>query len=176
MGILNITPDSFSGDGVLYLGDAVTHGMHLLESGAEILDIGAESTRPGLQPVHEEEELERIIPVLNETGGTSQRRNHSRLASHGLEGRLSDMTIAAIALGSNLNDPVKNVSKALLISTNSAISSPEITTIRSTAKSNSYNALLQYSTAIVTSVRPSKVRLCEQELHSKRSARWRSAL
>jgi dihydropteroate synthase len=68
MGILNVTPDSFSGDGILSKGDAVQATMEqardCLANGADILDIGGESTRPGSQPVNAEEELERVIPSI----------------------------------------------------------------------------------------------------------------
>lgn len=68
MGILNITPDSFSGDGTLAKGDAiqtaVDQAKQFLEDGADILDVGGESTRPGSQPVNAEAELERVIPVV----------------------------------------------------------------------------------------------------------------
>lgn len=65
MGIVNVTPDSFY-DGGRYarMEDAVAHGMTLAEEGADILDIGAESTRPGSLPISEEEELHRVIPVV----------------------------------------------------------------------------------------------------------------
>ncbi len=66
MGILNVTPDSFS-DGGLYRGDvtqAVEAGLRLVEEGAEIIDIGGESTRPGAVPVTQEEELARVLPVI----------------------------------------------------------------------------------------------------------------
>ncbi len=65
MGILNCTPDSFS-DGGLYVdtGAAIRHALSLIEEGAGILDIGGESTRPGARPVPPEEELARILPVL----------------------------------------------------------------------------------------------------------------
>jgi dihydropteroate synthase len=65
MGILNVTPNSFS-DGGIYLKveNAVAHGLQLLNDGADILDIGGESTRPGSKPVSVEEELERVIPVI----------------------------------------------------------------------------------------------------------------
>jgi len=65
MGIVNITPDSFS-DGGQYAGTsaALAHCEQLLREGAHILDIGAESTRPGAQPVPVEEELARLLPVL----------------------------------------------------------------------------------------------------------------
>ncbi len=65
MGILNVTPDSFS-DGGLYtdVDKAVSHAKEMIAQGATIIDIGAESSRPGSDPVSEEEELKRILPVL----------------------------------------------------------------------------------------------------------------
>ncbi|MBG9795542.1 dihydropteroate synthase [Paenibacillus dendritiformis] len=65
MGILNVTPDSFS-DGGRYnrVDAALRHAKEMLEAGADIIDIGGESTRPGHQPVGQEEELERVIPVI----------------------------------------------------------------------------------------------------------------
>lgn len=67
MGILNITPDSFA-DGGKYLNksDAITHGRRLINEGADIIDIGGESTRPGAQRVNQDEELERVIPIISE--------------------------------------------------------------------------------------------------------------
>ncbi len=64
MGILNVTEDSFSGDGVAEVEAAVTRGRLLLADGADILDVGGESTRPGARPVPLEEELRRVIPVV----------------------------------------------------------------------------------------------------------------
>jgi dihydropteroate synthase len=65
MGVVNVTPDSFSDGGAfLAVDDAVEHGLDLLEQGAEILDIGGESTRPGADPVSAEEELSRVVPVI----------------------------------------------------------------------------------------------------------------
>jgi len=65
MGILNITPDSFS-DGGLFLDPqaALEHALELVDEGADLLDIGGESTRPNALPVSEEEELRRVMPVL----------------------------------------------------------------------------------------------------------------
>ena len=65
MGILNVTPDSFS-DGGRYLesGQAIQHGIKLAEDGADFIDIGGESTRPGSEPVPVEEEIRRVLPVL----------------------------------------------------------------------------------------------------------------
>jgi dihydropteroate synthase len=68
MGILNVTPDSFSGDGLLYDGDLIEQSLrqaeHFLKHGADILDVGGESTRPGSQPVSADEEMQRVIPVI----------------------------------------------------------------------------------------------------------------
>ncbi|MEI7533854.1 MAG: dihydropteroate synthase [Verrucomicrobiae bacterium] len=65
MGIVNVTPDSFSDGGKFFDAEAaVAHALKLVADGAEILDIGGESTRPGATPVGEEEELRRVIPVI----------------------------------------------------------------------------------------------------------------
>jgi dihydropteroate synthase len=71
MGILNVTPDSFS-DGGLFLNKraAIDHGIELVEQGADILDIGGESTRPGAEPVGVEEELRRVVPVVEGLAAT----------------------------------------------------------------------------------------------------------
>lgn len=65
MGIVNVTPDSFSdGDQHFSADDAIAHGLALVEQGANLLDIGGESTRPGAQPVSPTEEARRILPVI----------------------------------------------------------------------------------------------------------------
>lgn len=65
MGILNVTPDSFS-DGGIFLdkNEAVNHGLRMVDAGADILDIGGESTRPGSEAVSAREELRRVLPVI----------------------------------------------------------------------------------------------------------------
>jgi dihydropteroate synthase len=70
MGVLNVTPDSFS-DGGLFVDptDAIAHGRRLVEEGAALVDVGGESTRPGAAPVSEDEELERVEPVLDGLSG-----------------------------------------------------------------------------------------------------------
>jgi len=67
MGIVNVTPDSFS-DGGKYFekSKAVDYALKLIEDGAQIIDIGGESSRPGAEPVHLDEELKRVIPVIEE--------------------------------------------------------------------------------------------------------------
>lgn len=64
MGVVNATPDSFSGDGLPESSDAVSRGCELLAAGADLLDVGAESTRPGHTPIDEREERRRLLPVL----------------------------------------------------------------------------------------------------------------
>ena len=65
MGILNVTPDSFSDGGKFYdTGQAVQHALQMVDEGADMIDIGGESTRPGAEPVSVEEEMARVIPVI----------------------------------------------------------------------------------------------------------------
>jgi dihydropteroate synthase len=65
MGVLNVTPDSFSDGGIFFDKEkAIAHGLKMVEEGADILDIGGESTRPASKPLELEEELRRVIPVI----------------------------------------------------------------------------------------------------------------
>jgi dihydropteroate synthase len=70
MGVINVTPDSFS-DGGLHLSEeaAVTSAWGMLDAGAAIIDVGGESTRPGSEPVSADEELRRVGPVLADLVG-----------------------------------------------------------------------------------------------------------
>jgi len=71
MGIVNVTPDSFSDGGrFLQRQAAIAHALALAEEGADLLDIGGESTRPGAQPVDEAEEMRRVIPVIEQLAQT----------------------------------------------------------------------------------------------------------
>jgi dihydropteroate synthase len=74
MGVVNVTPDSFS-DGGLFLDAvaAIEHGERLAEEGAGILDVGGESTRPGAEPVAEDEELGRVLPVVEALAASGHR-------------------------------------------------------------------------------------------------------
>jgi dihydropteroate synthase len=74
MGVVNVTPDSFS-DGGRYLDPeaAVAHGLGLLADGADLLDVGGESTRPGAAPVTADEEAERVVPVVAGLAGAGAR-------------------------------------------------------------------------------------------------------
>lgn len=64
MGIVNVTPDSFSGDGWRDPGDAIAHAIGQWNAGADILDVGGESTRPNAQPVDDALEMRRVLPVV----------------------------------------------------------------------------------------------------------------
>ncbi len=64
MGVVNVSPDSFSGDGIANAEEAIAKGKRLASEGADIIDIGGESTRPGSTPVSTDEELQRVVPVL----------------------------------------------------------------------------------------------------------------
>jgi dihydropteroate synthase len=84
MGVVNVTPDSFSDGGLFLDADAaIAHGEELARDGADILDVGGESTRPGAEPVSEVEELERVVPViagLSERGSARLSIDTSKLA------------------------------------------------------------------------------------------------
>jgi len=92
MGVVNVTPDSFS-DGGRYLDHdaAVAHGLDLQDEGATILDVGGESTRPGAEPVPEDEELRRVVPVIE--------RLHDERPSLAISIDTSKAAVARAALG-----------------------------------------------------------------------------
>ena len=73
MGVVNVTPDSFSDGGEFLDADrAVAHALQLVEQGAELLEIGGESTRPGATPVSETEEMRRVLPVIEQLAGRTR--------------------------------------------------------------------------------------------------------
>ena len=100
VGIVNATPDSFS-DGGKFLNPeaAVAHGLRLLAEGADLLDIGGESTRPGAAPVSQEEELHRVIPVI-----TSLRR--AMEAPISIDTSKASVAEAALAAGADIINDV----------------------------------------------------------------------
>jgi dihydropteroate synthase len=69
MGIVNVSPDSFSGDGLSTVESAVTQGKRFAQEGVDIIDVGGESTRPNSSPISIDEELSRVIPVLEKLAG-----------------------------------------------------------------------------------------------------------
>ena len=75
MGVVNVTPDSFSDGGLFLDADAaVEHGLRLTAEGADILDVGGESTRPGAESVAEDEELRRVVPVIERLASDGRAR------------------------------------------------------------------------------------------------------
>lgn len=67
MGVLNVTPDSFSDGGQFFaIEAAIKHGLAMAESGADIIDVGGESTRPGARPVSPQDQMERVLPVIEQ--------------------------------------------------------------------------------------------------------------
>jgi len=69
MGIVNVDPDSFSGDGLRDAESAVAQGKRFAAEGADIIDVGGESTRPGFEPIPADEELRRVLPVIERLSG-----------------------------------------------------------------------------------------------------------
>ena len=98
MGILNVTPDSFSDGGDFNsFESAVAHGLDMIAEGADIIDIGGESTRPGAVRISEEEELARVIPVIKELS------QHGAVIS--IDTMRSGVARAAVAAGATyIND------------------------------------------------------------------------
>lgn len=97
MGVLNVTPDSFS-DGGRYLDPAraIQHGLELARQGADWIDVGGESTRPGSKPVTAEEELARVLPVISGLRRRLDERSRGKLAAGPLAISI-DTTKAAVA-------------------------------------------------------------------------------
>ncbi len=101
MGIVNVTPDSFS-DGGTFAGaeDAVKHALQLVEEGADILDVGGESTRPSADPVPADVELERVIPVIERLAVEVPRTAVS------VDTRKSEVARAALEAGASIVNDV----------------------------------------------------------------------
>jgi dihydropteroate synthase len=102
MGVVNVTPDSFSDGGRFFDPEAaVEHGLALLAEGADIVDVGGESTRPGAKPVEQHEELRRVLPVVQELS------RHGRVSIDTMKAAVAE---AAIEAGATL---VNDVSASL---------------------------------------------------------------
>ncbi len=108
MGIVNVTPDSFS-DGGKYFNPAaaVVHALKLAREGAEILDIGGQSTRPGARPVTEQEELRRVIPVIKKLAVAFKK--NTRPAAISIDTMKPAVARAALEAGASIvNDVAAN--------------------------------------------------------------------
>ena len=96
MGVVNVTPDSFSDGGRWFDAEAaIAHGLELVADGADIVDVGGESTRPGAARVEPDEELRRVVPVIRE------------LAARGIRVSVDTMRAATVAerVGGDVDDP-----------------------------------------------------------------------
>ncbi len=101
MGILNVTPDSFS-DGGLHLspGDAVRRAFAMIDEGAAVIDVGPESTRPGAEPVSDDKQIARAIPVIERI------RERHRTITLSIDTRSANVASAAINAGANMINDV----------------------------------------------------------------------
>jgi dihydropteroate synthase len=103
MGVLNITPDSFSDAGAyLDVDAAVAHGIAMINAGADIIDVGGESTRPGAEPVPAAEELDRILPVVT-------RLAKKRRAAISIDTRKPDVAREAVEAGAEIINDVSGL-------------------------------------------------------------------
>jgi dihydropteroate synthase len=109
MGVLNVTPDSFS-DGGKYFDQqsAVTHGLQMVAEGADILDIGGESTRPGADPVDAAEEIRRVVPVIQSLRAQTQ-------ALISVDTMKADVARAAVAAGADIINDVTGFSNPAMV-------------------------------------------------------------
>jgi dihydropteroate synthase len=104
MGIINVTPDSFSDGGAhVETNDAISFGLALLDAGADVLDVGGESTRPGAEAVSEAEEVRRVVPVIE---GLRAQRSDALIS---VDTRKPGVARAAIAAGAQLVNDVSGL-------------------------------------------------------------------
>jgi dihydropteroate synthase len=122
MGILNVTPDSFSDGGRFKTSDdAVAYGLRMVEDGADIIDIGGESSRPGAAPVSAEEELSRVIPVIKGICGRinvpiSVDTSKAEVAKRSIEcGAEIINDISAMSFDSNMADTITKTRAAVVL-------------------------------------------------------------
>jgi len=103
MGILNVTPDSFSdGGSYVHVEKAIQHGLRMVEDGADIIDIGGESTRPGAAEVPADEEISRVIPVIR----ALRERTNALISIDTMKGRVAG---AAILAGADIVNDVNGL-------------------------------------------------------------------
>jgi dihydropteroate synthase len=104
MGIVNVTPDSFSDGGAFGSAkDAIDHALRLVDEGADVLDVGGESTRPGADPVNVEEEIRRVLPVIEGLAGRTR-------APISIDTRKAEVMRRALAAGAQIINDVAALS------------------------------------------------------------------
>ncbi|MBU6453983.1 MAG: dihydropteroate synthase [Cyanobacteria bacterium REEB67] len=107
MGIVNVTPDSFSGDGLLNTDAAVAHALLQEKRGAAIVDLGAESTRPGFAPVDAEQEMTRLLPVVQKFRAASR-------CPISIDTTKAEVLQAAVEAGADMLNSIWGLTPALL--------------------------------------------------------------
>jgi dihydropteroate synthase len=115
MGVLNLTPDSFSDGGLWVDADkAVSHATEMIAQGAEIIDIGGESTRPGAVPVSETEELRRVLPVIERLAALPQ---HGRQFVISIDTMKPAVAHAAVSTGAGIINDVRGLRDDAMLET-----------------------------------------------------------
>ena len=113
MGILNVTPDSFSDGGRwVDVNAAVAHAAGMIAHGAEIIDVGGESTRPGAQPVDESEELRRVLPII---GQLAKKAGHGERFVISIDTMKPAVARAAVNAGASVINDVGGIRDAAMI-------------------------------------------------------------
>jgi dihydropteroate synthase len=118
MGVLNVTPDSFS-DGGVAGGAAAPRGLAMLETGADVIDVGGESTRPGAEPVDEREEIARVVPVIAALRAATR-------APISIDTMKPGVAMAAMAAGANIWNDVMALQSPGALETAAALQRPVI--------------------------------------------------
>jgi len=119
MGVLNLTPDSFSDGGKWAEGGAARHALEMLEAGADVIDVGGESTRPGAAPVDANEECARVVPVIAALRAATK-------APISIDTMKPAVASAAMAAGASLWNDVAALTQPGALETAAAIQRPVI--------------------------------------------------
>ncbi|MCL5292979.1 MAG: dihydropteroate synthase [Actinobacteria bacterium] len=120
MGVLNVTPDSFSDGGEHFsTGAAITHAKRMVAEGADIIDIGGESTRPGAEPVSAEDELARVVPVIEDLAGSTD-------AILSIDTSKPEVAKAALRAGAHIVNDVTGLSNLRMVEVVAASGAPAI--------------------------------------------------
>ena len=123
MGIVNVTPDSFSDGGKFFSPqDAISHASKLIDQGADIIDIGGESTRPGAEQISESEELNRVIPVIEKIRDENPKKlisidtTKASVAKHAVEvGADIINDVSGLSFDNNMKDTVASLNIPVII-------------------------------------------------------------
>ena len=123
MGIVNVTPDSFSDGGKFFSPqDAISHASKLIDQGADIIDIGGESTRPGAEQISESEELNRVIPVIEKIRDKNPKKlisidtTKASVAKHAVEAGADIINdVSGLSFDNNMIDTVARFNTPVII-------------------------------------------------------------